>query len=88
MGFYIVVILDDSNSGTILVNANEYSGIKLVIESLRSNESRRVRIGIDRPPADLDDRSYDVVAVHLEQRWLKDLREKKSVYFIAKQQKS
>lgn len=43
-------------------SANGHNGIKSVIENLRTNEFKRVRIGIGRPPADIDDRSYDVVA--------------------------
>lgn len=68
MGFYTVVRLDDSNSDTVLVNANKYSGIKLVVESLKTNEFKPVRIGMGRPPAFIDDGSYDAVAVHLERR--------------------
>ncbi|CEP11432.1 hypothetical protein [Parasitella parasitica] len=43
-------------------SANGHNGIKSVIENLKTNEFKRVRIGIGRPPADIDDRSYDVVA--------------------------
>lgn len=43
-------------------SANGHNGIKSVIDNLRTNEFKRVRIGIGRPSADIDDRSYDVVA--------------------------
>ncbi|CAO3639321.1 unnamed protein product [Mucor hiemalis] len=35
---------------------------ELVIDNLRTNEFKRVRIGIGRPPSNIDNRSYDVVA--------------------------
>lgn len=43
-------------------SANGHNGIKSVIDNLRTNEFKRVRIGIGRPPSNIDDRSYDVVA--------------------------
>lgn len=43
-------------------SANGHNGIKSVIDHLKTNEFKRVRIGIGRPPADIDDRSYDIVA--------------------------
>lgn len=43
-------------------SANGHNGIKSVIDNLRSTEFNRVRIGIGRPPPEIDDRSYDVVA--------------------------
>lgn len=43
-------------------SANGHNGIKSVIDNLKTNEFNRVRIGIGRPPADVDDRSYEVVA--------------------------
>ncbi|KAI9487562.1 MAG: peptidyl-tRNA hydrolase-domain-containing protein [Benjaminiella poitrasii] len=43
-------------------SANGHNGIKSVIENLKTNEFKRVRVGIGRPPADIDDRSYEVVA--------------------------
>ncbi|KAI9360625.1 peptidyl-tRNA hydrolase-domain-containing protein [Pilaira anomala] len=43
-------------------SANGHNGIKSVIKSLRSEEFKRVRIGIGRPPANIDDRSYQIVA--------------------------
>jgi PTH1 family peptidyl-tRNA hydrolase len=43
-------------------SANGHNGIKSVIDNLKTNEFKRVRIGIGRPSADVDDRSYDVVA--------------------------
>jgi PTH1 family peptidyl-tRNA hydrolase len=42
-------------------SANGHNGVKSVIENLKTNEFKRVRIGIGRPPADIDDRSYDAV---------------------------
>ncbi|KAI7899560.1 peptidyl-tRNA hydrolase-domain-containing protein [Cokeromyces recurvatus] len=43
-------------------SANGHNGIKSVIENLKTHEFKRVRIGIGRPPAEIDDRSYEVVA--------------------------
>lgn len=43
-------------------SANGHNGIKSVIDNLRTNEFKRVRIGVGRPSAEIDDRSYDVVA--------------------------
>lgn len=43
-------------------SANGHNGIKSVIDNLKTNEFNRVRIGIGRPPAHIDDRSYEVVA--------------------------
>lgn len=43
-------------------SANGHNGVKSVIDNLRSHEFKRVRIGIGRPPANIDDRSYEIVA--------------------------
>lgn len=43
-------------------SANGHNGIKSVIDNLRTNEFKRVRIGVGRPAAEIDDRSYQVVA--------------------------
>ncbi|KAI7897025.1 peptidyl-tRNA hydrolase-domain-containing protein [Mucor mucedo] len=43
-------------------SANGHNGIKSVIDNLRTNEFKRVRIGVGRPAAEIDDRSYGVVA--------------------------
>jgi PTH1 family peptidyl-tRNA hydrolase len=43
-------------------SANGHNGIKSVIDNLKTQEFKRVRIGIGRPPPEIDDRSYDVVA--------------------------
>ncbi|KAI8071837.1 peptidyl-tRNA hydrolase-domain-containing protein, partial [Thamnidium elegans] len=43
-------------------SANGHNGIKSVIDNLRSKDFKRVRIGIGRPPANIDDRSYEIVA--------------------------
>ncbi|CAO3663114.1 unnamed protein product [Rhizopus stolonifer] len=43
-------------------SANGHNGIKSVIDHLRKNDFKRVRIGIGRPPAEMDDRSHDIVA--------------------------
>ncbi|EPB82406.1 hypothetical protein HMPREF1544_10864 [Mucor circinelloides 1006PhL] len=53
-------MLDGANSDTVLVYANKYNGIKSEIENLKTNEFKQVRTGIGRPPAVIDDRSYDV----------------------------
>lgn len=43
-------------------SANGHNGIKSVIDSLRTKDFKRVRIGIGRPPANIDDRSNEIVA--------------------------
>ncbi|KAI8365349.1 peptidyl-tRNA hydrolase-domain-containing protein [Radiomyces spectabilis] len=43
-------------------SANGHNGVKSVIQSLRTNEFKRVRIGIGRPPTDAGNRSPDIVA--------------------------
>ncbi|KAG1110264.1 hypothetical protein G6F42_015389 [Rhizopus arrhizus] len=60
VSIYFVVMLDGANSDTVLVYANKYNGIKSEIENLKTNEFKQVRTGIGRPPAVIDDRSYDV----------------------------
>ncbi|CAM0135642.1 hypothetical protein VKS41_005294 [Umbelopsis sp. WA50703] len=43
-------------------SANGHNGIKSVAKHLRSDDFKRLRIGIGRPPKDVDDRSFDIVA--------------------------
>ncbi|KAI8580938.1 hypothetical protein K450DRAFT_235341 [Umbelopsis ramanniana AG] len=43
-------------------SANGHNGIKSVAKHLRTDDFKRLRIGIGRPPKDIDDRSFDVVA--------------------------
>ncbi|KAG2184227.1 hypothetical protein INT44_009242 [Umbelopsis vinacea] len=43
-------------------SANGHNGIKSVAKYLRTDDFKRLRIGIGRPPKDIDDRSFDVVA--------------------------
>jgi len=43
-------------------SANGHNGIKSVAKHLRTDEFKRLRIGIGRPPKEVDDRSFDIVA--------------------------
>lgn len=43
-------------------SANGHNGIKSVAKHLHTDEFKRLRIGIGRPPKETDDRSFDVVA--------------------------
>lgn len=43
-------------------SANGHNGIKSVAKHLRTDDFKRLRIGIGRPPKEVDDRSFDVVA--------------------------
>jgi peptidyl-tRNA hydrolase, PTH1 family len=43
-------------------SANGHNGIKSVAKHLRTDDFKRLRIGIGRPPKEIDDRSFDVVA--------------------------
>jgi PTH1 family peptidyl-tRNA hydrolase len=43
-------------------SANGHNGIKSVVKHLHTDDFKRLRIGIGRPPKELDDRSFDVVS--------------------------
>ncbi|KAL1916367.1 uncharacterized protein VTP21DRAFT_5984 [Calcarisporiella thermophila] len=43
-------------------SANGHNGVKSIIASLKTDKFTRLRIGIGRPPASTDDRSFNVVS--------------------------
>ncbi|CAG8538608.1 8516_t:CDS:2, partial [Cetraspora pellucida] len=67
----IIVVHDDMQRdlGKISIknggSANGHNGIKSVIDALKTNQFRRMRIGIGRPPKDIDDRSHDVISSYV-----------------------
>ncbi|CAG8533342.1 3286_t:CDS:2 [Acaulospora morrowiae] len=64
----VIVIHDDMQReiGKISLknggSANGHNGIKSVIESLRTDSFRRLRVGIGRPPQNIDDRSHEIIS--------------------------
>ncbi|CAG8516433.1 7706_t:CDS:2 [Dentiscutata heterogama] len=67
----IIVVHDDMQRelGKISLkeggSANGHNGIKSVIDALKTNQFRRMRIGIGRPPKEIDDRSHDVISSYV-----------------------
>ncbi|CAG8502078.1 20976_t:CDS:2 [Gigaspora rosea] len=67
----IIVVHDDMQRelGKISIkeggSANGHNGIKSVIDALKTNQFRRMRIGIGRPPKEIDDRSHDVISSYV-----------------------
>ncbi|CAB4489454.1 uncharacterized protein OCT59_011137 [Rhizophagus irregularis] len=64
----IIIIHDDMQRelGKLSIknggSANGHNGIKSVIDHLKTDEFLRLRIGIGRPPSEIDDRSHDIVS--------------------------
>ncbi|CAB4393220.1 peptidyl-tRNA hydrolase [Rhizophagus irregularis] len=63
----IIIIHDDMQRefGKISIknggSANGHNGVKSVIDHLKTDEFRRLRIGIGRPPGEINDKTHDIV---------------------------